>query len=242
MGCLVVMGIVCAPAQDLYWSKDKLFHVSSIKERFTKTRFENSVDNTTENPQRNQPGHDKLIHVPTILEPVCENFKSQYLQWIHERFSSLHKKGWGGVPETNLDGRVVLDLMDPILNLGHHVYCDRFLPSPDLFLKLWEKATVACGTGKANRKGMPKNLVQVKLKNQGNSLIQQKGNLVDSVWKDKRKLKKIPVADRPRQIFLLFLPLIVNNYQFLAELYSMKTQGVVPCVSLLLLTTLYPEL
>lgn len=96
MGCLVVMGIVCAPAQDLYWSKDKLFHVSSIKERFTKTRFENSVDNTTENPQRNQPGHDKLIHVPTILEPVCENFKSQYLQWIHERFSSLHKKGGGG--------------------------------------------------------------------------------------------------------------------------------------------------
>ena len=100
-----------------------------------------------------------------------------------------------------MDGRVVLDLMDPILNLGHHVYCDRFLPSPDLFLKLWEKATVACGTVKANRKGMPKNLVQVKLKNQGNSLIQQKGNLVDSVWKDKRKLKKIPVADRPRQIF-----------------------------------------
>lgn len=150
--------------------------------------------------------------------------------------------GGGGVPETNLDGRVVLDLMDPILNLGHHVYCDRFLPSPDLFLKLWEKATVACGIVKANPKGMPKNLVQVKLKNQGNSLIQQKGNLVDSVWKDKRKLKKIPVADRPRQIFLLFLPLIVNNYQFLAELYSMKTQGVVPCVSLLLLTTLYPEL
>ena len=110
------MGIVCASAQDLYWSKDKLFHVSSIKERFTKTRFENiqryfHVDNTIENPPRNQPGHDKLIHVPTILEPVCENFKSQYLQWIHERFSSLHKKGGGGVPETNLDGRVVLDLM-----------------------------------------------------------------------------------------------------------------------------------
>ena len=68
LGCLIVMGIVCAPAQDLYWSKDKLFHLSCIEERFSRTRFENiqryfHVANTTQNPPRNQPGHDKLVHV-----------------------------------------------------------------------------------------------------------------------------------------------------------------------------------
>lgn len=36
LGCLVVMGIISAPAQDLYCSKDKLFHLSCIEERFTR--------------------------------------------------------------------------------------------------------------------------------------------------------------------------------------------------------------
>lgn len=66
-GCLVVIGIISAPAQDLYWSKDKLFHLSCIEERFTRTRFENIQRyfqaDTTQNPPKNQPGHDKLVHV-----------------------------------------------------------------------------------------------------------------------------------------------------------------------------------
>lgn len=41
-GCLVVIGIISAPAQDLYWSKDKLFHLSCIEERFTRTNAEAS--------------------------------------------------------------------------------------------------------------------------------------------------------------------------------------------------------
>ena len=92
------------------------------------------------------------------------------------------------LPEANLGGRVVLDLMEPVLNLGHHVYCDSFFSAPDLFLKLWDKGTVACGTVKPNRKGLPKDLDKIKLKNQGDHVIKQKANLVVSVWRDKRKL------------------------------------------------------
>lgn len=77
------MGIISAPAQDLYWSKDKLFHLSCVEERFTRTRFEIiqryfHLADTTQNPPKNQPGHDKLVHVRTITETIRENFKRQY--------------------------------------------------------------------------------------------------------------------------------------------------------------------
>lgn len=234
LGCLVVMGIISAPAQDLYWSKDKLFHLSCIEERFTRTRFENiqryfHVADTRQNPPRNQPGHDKLVHVRTIMETIRENFKQQYnahkevsideamigfsgrlgfKQYVPLKPTKRGIKVWvradpyngfmndfqvytgkeGNVPEANLGGRVVLDLMDSVLNLGHHVYCDSFFSSPDLFLKLWNEGTVACGTVKPNRKGLPKDLDKIKLKNQGDHIIKQKANLVVSVWRDKRKL------------------------------------------------------
>lgn len=51
--------------------------------RFTRTRFKNiqryfHAANTTQNPPRNQPGHEKLVHVRTIMETIQENFKHQY--------------------------------------------------------------------------------------------------------------------------------------------------------------------
>jgi hypothetical protein len=83
LGCLDVMGIVCAPEQDLYWSKDRLFHISCIEDRFTRTRFENiqryfHVATTTQNPLKDQPEHDKLVHVRNIMEVIRKNFKAQY--------------------------------------------------------------------------------------------------------------------------------------------------------------------
>lgn len=234
LGCMVVMGIVSAPAQDLYWSKDKLFHLSCIEERFTRTRFENiqryfHLANTMENPPRNQPGHDRLVHVRKLMEGIRENFKAQYhphkevsideamvgfsgrlgfKQYVPLKPTKRGIKVWvradpyngymndfqvytgkeNNVAEANLGGRVVMDLMRPILNLGHHVYCDSFFTSPDLFLKLWDMRTAACGTVKQNRKGMPKNLDKVKLKKQGDHIMRQKANLVVSVWRDKRNL------------------------------------------------------
>lgn len=63
-------GLLSAPAQDLYFSKDKLFHLSCIEERFTRTRFENiqryfHMANTTKNLPKNQPGHFKISNANT---------------------------------------------------------------------------------------------------------------------------------------------------------------------------------
>jgi hypothetical protein len=234
LGCLIVMGIVCAPAQDLYWTKDKMFYLSCLEERFTRVRFENlqryfHVADTSQNPPRGQEGHDKLAHVRPIMEIIRSNFQREYnphmetsideamvgfsgrlgfkqyvplkptkrgiKMWVRADPSSGYMNDFQvytgkheGSPESNLGGRVVMDLMEPLLNLGHHVYCDSFFTSPNLFLRLWDKGTVACGTVKANRKGMPKEMKKMKLKNQGDSVVRQKGNLVVTLWRDKKNL------------------------------------------------------
>ena len=88
--------------------------------------------------------------------------------------------------EKNLGARVVRDLMSPIYNLGHVVFCDSFFTSPTLYTDLLEHETYGCGTVKSNRKGLPQNLQTLKLKNQGESKVQQKGDLQVISWRDKK--------------------------------------------------------
>jgi hypothetical protein len=40
IGVQIVMGVLPAPAQDMYWFKDKLFHPSCIEMKFSRTRYE----------------------------------------------------------------------------------------------------------------------------------------------------------------------------------------------------------
>ncbi len=54
-----------------------------------------------------------------------------------------------------LGHRVVMSLVQPLINLGHHVYCDNFFTSPALFDDLSEHQTGACGTIRSNRVGIP---------------------------------------------------------------------------------------
>lgn len=54
--------------------------------------------------------------------------------------------GWMNyVAEKDLGSHVVLDLVQPIMGLGHHIYCDSFSTSPDLFFELWSADTSRVG-------------------------------------------------------------------------------------------------
>ena len=90
--------------------------------------------------------------------------------------------------EKDLSSRVLMDLVRPIANKGHHIYCDSFFSSPALFKQLVESGTYACGTVKSNRKGMPLSLRTTKLKTQGEIVQLQKGELLATGWRDKRTL------------------------------------------------------
>lgn len=55
--------------------------------------------------------------------------------------------------------QVVMTLMEPLLNMGHHLYCDNYFTSPALFSELADNQTGACGTLRVNRIGVPREVM-----------------------------------------------------------------------------------
>ncbi|CAC5374938.1 unnamed protein product [Mytilus coruscus] len=205
LGGQIVMGIIPVPNMDMYWYKDKLFHASSLEEKFSRNRYEElqrylHVADTTQNPPRLQPGHDKLAHVRPILEIIRDKSLQEYKPHMEVSIdeamigfngslgSNIYTGKTANNPEQHLGKRVVLDLMTPVFGLGHHLYCDSFFTSPDLFINLWEHGTYACGTVRANRKGLPAGLDRIKLKEQGQFVVKQKNYMRVTVWRDKKNI------------------------------------------------------
>jgi hypothetical protein len=185
LGAAIVMGVLPAPAQDMYWYKDKLFHPSCLEGKFSRTRFESiqkylHIADNTQNPARDHPDHDKLAHVRPLLEKLRQNFLREYKphkevsideamigfsgrlgfkQYVPLKPTKRGIKVWvradppngfvndfqvytgrvNDVPEKNLGSRVVLDLMRPIMGIGHHVYCDSFF-----YVTGFVPSTLAC--------------------------------------------------------------------------------------------------
>jgi len=52
----------------------------------------------------------------------------------------------------------------------------------------WHHGTLECGTVHVNRKGLPPELDKIKLKKQGKYIVQQKGNMRVTVWRDKKNI------------------------------------------------------
>lgn len=83
--------------------------------------------------------------------------------------------------------KVVLELIDPLLNQGYMVTMDNWFTSPDLFEKLCNKKTDAIGTLRQNRKGVPNEIKQAKLK-KGEHVSAYKDKLMVIKWKDKKDI------------------------------------------------------
>ncbi|XP_068110989.1 piggyBac transposable element-derived protein 4-like [Hyperolius riggenbachi] len=81
--------------------------------------------------------------------------------------------------------RVVLDLLNPLLHQGYHLYVDNFYTSVPLFKFLFSVQTPACGTVRANRKGLPPQVVSKKLK-KGETCSQRSNELLALKFKDNR--------------------------------------------------------
>lgn len=92
----------------------------------------------------------------------------------------------GNVAEKGLGERVVRDLTREIWGKYHHIYCDNYFTSINLFQDLFDNLTYACGTIRTNRKGIPPAIAKAKLKKQGDIIQRQKGSMVATAWHDKR--------------------------------------------------------
>ena len=80
---------------------------------------------------------------------------------------------------------VVMRICRPFYQ-NHHIF-DNFFSSPKLFIDLLQRGTYACSTVRVNRKALPL-CAKAKLKQQGELVVRQCGNLVFTKWLDKREV------------------------------------------------------
>ena len=96
---------------------------------------------------------------------------------------------------------VVWTLGEPYLDANRHFFFDNFFSSVDLMKSLESRGTYACGTVRSNRKGFPADLKNNKLV-RGEIRTRQDGNLVTTLWKDKRDVAILSTNTSPAsQIF-----------------------------------------
>ena len=92
---------------------------------------------------------------------------------------------------------VVMNLMEPFQYLRHHFCFDNFFTSLHLIESLEKCRTYACGTYRANRKGIAQKLRNPGRLAQGDIIKRQKGNVVAVVWHDKRDVRVISSNSNP---------------------------------------------
>ncbi|KAM3922132.1 piggyBac transposable element-derived protein 4-like [Leptodactylus fuscus] len=87
-------------------------------------------------------------------------------------------------PDLTRTGKIVWDLLEPILYKGYHLYMDNIYTSVSLFNALRHCGTVACGIVSRNHQGLPQQLLTTKL-NRGESIALRKGDLLALKYADK---------------------------------------------------------
>jgi hypothetical protein len=82
----------------------------------------------------------------------------------------------------------IFSVLEPYLDLWHHVYQDNYYDSVEIAEKLLLRKTRVCGTIRASR-GIPKSLADSSKKtNKGRYQLSWKGNVLLHIWKDKREV------------------------------------------------------
>lgn len=76
---------------------------------------------------------------------------------------------------------------------------DSFFSSPELFETMYEDKIYCTGTARLNRPGMPAMLKSTRLKNRGDMVVTQKGNLSACAWKDKKIVTYLSTIADPTQ-------------------------------------------
>ena len=95
---------------------------------------------------------------------------------------------------------IVLKLIEGLKDRDHHLYCDSYYTSPDLFLSLKEKGFEACGTVRTNRKGIPAKFKEKEKMKKGEVAygLTNGGDLIVQ-WMDKRPVTML-TTNRDRSL------------------------------------------
>ncbi|XP_049958237.1 piggyBac transposable element-derived protein 4-like [Schistocerca serialis cubense] len=101
----------------------------------------------------------------------------------------------GAGEKDNSADSVVLRLCNSYLRKGHTLYMDRFYTSEKLFEKLFDEGTSAVGTVMRNRRGLPQEFKQNKLR-RGEIVFKRKNSVLALHWKDTRDVFALSTKHR----------------------------------------------
>lgn len=90
-------------------------------------------------------------------------------------------------PMLKITGKIVWDLIYPLLDKGYHLYSDNFYTSIPLYKCLFARSTVACGTIRRNQRDLPKSFIGQSVR-KGDSRAVCHENLLLIKYKDKREV------------------------------------------------------
>ena len=99
---------------------------------------------------------------------------------------STGKKQQPPQPGRNVTHQTVMEVCEPVLNKGYHMYCDNYFTSPALFQELADEQTGACGTLRVNRLGVPEDIKSAKPKPGEDAITNRQDKLLFISWMDKR--------------------------------------------------------
>lgn len=102
--------------------------------------------------------------------------------------------------EKSLASRVVMELMQPLLNTGRTLFTDNFYTSVELAHELNRNNTHLVGTLRAKRKHNPKAVIDAKLKRGEIKSLQSNTKVIVGKWKDKRDVRFLTTKDPPSMI------------------------------------------
>lgn len=94
---------------------------------------------------------------------------------------------------------LVLRIMDPYLDKGHHLYMDNYYNSIALSTILLSRKTHTTGTLRSNRVGVPHEISKKKLK-KSEHIWRRCNNVYISKWKDKREVLCITTGYHPEMV------------------------------------------
>ena len=107
---------------------------------------------------------------------------------------------------------VTMSLTEPYQWLRHHIYCDNLFSSVYLVETLLARQTYYCGTFRRNMRGLPEALKRNLKLRQGESAKWQSGNLVATVWHDRRDVRVISSNADPTEDVLFTREAPRNNH------------------------------
>lgn len=102
--------------------------------------------------------------------------------------------------QKSLACKVVMELMQPLLNTGRTLFTDNFYTSVELAHELNRHNTHLVGTLRANRKHNPKAVIDAKLKRGQIKSLQSNTKVIVTKWKDKRDVLFLTTKDTPSMI------------------------------------------